>query len=197
MAERRLNRILTAIEQWINSLVWWREGEVKTKPYTTIESRSVEGAGIVLLVRRNPEQCPRDVGTVIWLPARASNPGAKDCHILIDHLEGMRRVHHHHTHQVTIAVASHWPDGEGFYAYENLYVGTADLQGQQVRRDLNIRKILSVLAHPLIHMPAPLINWDLQMDIAMKSCGLNAPKATGTVIARSLDGGGGVRVKLD
>lgn len=193
----RLNRILTSIAGWVNALVWWREGQVKQKPYETIYTHRVTGAGIMLLVRRDPERCPRDVGTLIWFPARANNPGAKDCHILIDHLEGMARNRQRHTHQITIAIASHWPDADGLYDYHPLFCATADLQGQQMRRDLNVRKILATLASPLATDDPGTINWELQLGIAMKTCGLYAPKPTGTVIARGVDQRGAIaRINL-
>lgn len=193
----RMNRILTAIADWINALVWWREGQVRQKPYETLHTHRVEGSGIMLLVKRDPDRCPRDVGSLIWLPARANNPGAKDCHIMIDHLEGMARNRKHHTHQITVAIASHWPDADGLYTYAPLFCATADLQGAQVRRDLNVRKILATLAAPLSTDSPGTINWELQLGIAMKSCGLSAPRATGTVTAIALDGTAIARINLD
>ncbi|MBD1871982.1 hypothetical protein H6F75_00660 [Nodosilinea sp. FACHB-131] len=192
-----LNRILTAIQQWIVSVGWYHEGEVKQKPYETIHTHRVEGKGIILLVKRNPDQCPRDVGTIIWLPVRGVGTDTQDCHICVDHLEGMARTKERHTHQVTIAAASHWPDRNGLFDYDTLYAATADLQGQQSRRDLNVRKVLTVLAQPLAYQSAIDVNWELQLGIAMKSAGLSAPKVHGTVVARSLDGGPGVRINLD
>jgi hypothetical protein len=194
----RFNRILTSIADWINALLWWREGEVHQKPYETLYTHRVEGRGIMLLVARDPTRCPRDVGSLIWLPARAYHPGAKDCHILIDHLDGMARNPHQHTHQITIAIASHWPDRDGLYTYDLLYCATADLQGQQLRRDMNVRKILTTLAHPLGTDEPDAVNWELQLIIAMKSCSLNCPRPRGTIAAVGVDNPGAIAtIRLD
>ncbi len=194
----KLNRILTAIAEWINSVVWWRKGEVKHKPYETLHTHRVEGAGIILLVRRNPETCPRDVGTIIWFSIRGSQPSqTMDCHICIDHLEGMARSRDRYTHQITISLADHWPDKDGLYNYEPLFSAMADLQGQSVRRDIHTRKILTILARPLAYQSPAEINWDLQLQIAMKSCGLTAPSPTGTVLAHGLSANTIARINLN
>jgi hypothetical protein len=170
----RVNRILAAIATWLNSLVWWRHGEVKHRPYTLIQSHRVENRGILLLVARDREMCPRDVGTIIFVPLRLrpdANP--KDLHIFIDHLDGMAGISNGHTHQVTVAAASHWPGPDGLYDLDPLFSVSADLQGLQPRRDLYVRCILHEMADILRHVaPGQLTaqNWQLQFDIARKAC---------------------------
>ncbi|MFH7241823.1 MAG: hypothetical protein ACHWZW_03130 [Spirulina sp.] len=77
-----------------------------------------------------------------------------------------------HTHQITIALASHWPDADGLYSYDVLFVATADLQGLQPRRDLNVKKILYGLAQPLTLRPSQQIDWAREAISAMATCGL-------------------------
>ncbi len=193
----RVNRILAAIATWINAVVWWHEGKTQEKPYETLYTQRVEGAGIAMLVRRNPDLCPRDVGTLMWMPTRANGP-VVDVHLLIDHLDGMARKPKHHTHQITVALASHWPDEDGLYELEPLFFATADLQGFQPRRDLHVRKVLATLVEPLtFNDPPRSINWKLQLDIAMKLCGLTAPKLSGSVIAYDVATGQPLRIHLD
>jgi len=191
----KLNRILASIAAWINTLVWWHEGEVAVRPYELIQQYRIEGAGILMVVRRNPDLCPRDTGSLIWLPLRSRNTNPPDIHILSDHLEGFARNRHRHTHQITVAIASHWPDEDGLFTYDPIYSATADLQGMQPRRDMHIRRILANLIQPIIHGDIPqTVNWELQLAIAMKDCGLNSPQIHGVIIAHGIDGDRDVRV---
>jgi hypothetical protein len=184
----RFNRILAALAEWINALVWWREGKARVKPYILLDQYRIEGAGILHFVKRNPDLCPRDVGTFIWLPLRSSTQTPPDIHICIDHLEGFSRKRKFHTHQITIAAASHWPDEDGLFEYEPIYSATADLQGMQSRRDLHVRRILANLIQPLTHGDNPYrTNWESQLHISMKDCGLDTPKIHGIVTAHGYD----------
>ncbi|PZU94445.1 MAG: hypothetical protein DCF32_22860 [Leptolyngbya sp.] len=165
----KLNRILVSIAAWLNSLAWWREGQTRIKPYEIIETSFLEERGVLMLVRRDERICPRDVGTIMWMPSRASHPNARDIHICIDSLDGMAR-RRGHTHQVSILSASHWPDKDGMYDYDPLFHTTADLQGQQPRPDLHVKCLLTELADVFRYPSPELINWSLQFDIARKVC---------------------------
>lgn len=126
---------------------------------------------MVYQVRRCPELCPRDVGTIYFVPMRTSGRAAgPDLHICIDHIEGMARRPRRHTHQISVLLASHWPDRDGRYCCEELFCTTADLQGTQMRRDLNINCILYQMMLVLKSAPPEDINWPLQVAIALKTC---------------------------
>jgi hypothetical protein len=167
----KLNRILAAIAEWINAVLWWREGHVQDPPFEEIQRWRVEGRGVFVYCRRNPEKYPRDVGTIMFWPLRSDSlQQPKDIHFCIDHLEGMAKTPQGHTHQVAILAASHFPDEDGNYDYQELFFTTADLQGLQPRRDLHIRCIVYWLADILRHAHPADVRWDIQFDIARKTC---------------------------
>lgn len=166
----RLNRILAAIAAWINSLVWWHEGSSTRQPYELLRSWRFEGRGMALLVRRDPLLCPRDVGTIIFEPLRTDPTYTpSDIHFCIDHLEGFARKPKNHTHQISILQASHWPDAEGLYAYDEIFCCSADLQGQQPRRDLYVQPILFAIVEILQNAAPQEVNWPMQIEIARKA----------------------------
>lgn len=166
----RLNRILAAIATWINALLWWREGEVSSPPFTLIRSQRFEGRGMIYYVRRSELLCPRDVGTAYFVPLRLDARALEDLHICIDHLEGMARSPRGHTHQVSVMRASHWPDRDGRYAYTEIYCTTADLQGLQMRRDIHVSCVLAQMVAILKSASPEEVNWPEQVAISIKTC---------------------------
>ncbi|NER80931.1 MAG: hypothetical protein F6K42_15450 [Leptolyngbya sp. SIO1D8] len=165
----RFDRILAGILAYINSLLWWRKAEIPAAPYTRLQEWRFERRGMLYLIQRSQELCPRDVGTFFFVPFRSGQNQQQDIHLCCDHLEGMAGVGNS-THRITIMRASHWPGPDGLYDAEELFQADYDLQGQQTRRDIYVRCILQRVAFQLEPLNAESIDWGWEIEQAKKEC---------------------------
>jgi len=204
----RIDRIFTDLLAWVNSIGWWREQQVKRRPYERLQTWRLAGRGMLHKVVRPAESCPRDCGTYIFEPFRhGKGIVLADIHLACDHLEGMtlpknavapRRM----THRITILRAAHFVGSDGRYDVEEIFSCDDDLQGQQLRRDIFVPCILHQLALS-IDGDRPL-DWLRLLDDAKKYCmrshythTISLPKdPTKTVMAWPIDGGAPVRINL-
>lgn len=206
----KFDRIFLDLLAWVNQLGWWREQKVKKRPYLRISTHRLSGIGLLHHVKRPDDLCPRDCGTFIFEPFRYDGKPVRDLHICIDHLEGMSVVGRSNsriraTHRVTVLAADHWMGEDGRYNADELFSVDDDLQGQSSRRDLHIRCILYQFAIGVAAAhDRPGFNYLSELDSSKRYCmkggyspSLGVPHATGVVVARSLDGGPSVRIRLD
>lgn len=206
----RFDRIFVDMLAWINQLGWYREQKVKKRPYEKLDKWHLTGLGILSRVARPEDLCPRDCGTYIFEPFRYGKNPVRDIHICVDHLEGMAVVGRSNkrirsTHRITVLAAEHWMGADGRYEADELFSVDDDLQGQSSRRDLHIRCILHQFALGVAAAhDRPDFDYLRELDSSKKVCmkssydpSLGVPHATGVVVARSLDGGPSVRIRLD
>lgn len=207
----RIDRIWVDILQWINQLVWWRDQKVERKPYEKLQTWRLAGLGLLHRVSRPQDLCPRDVGSYIFEPFRYGSANVRDLHILCDHLEGMKHPHAWDrtkicTHRITVLIADHWVGEDGRYEAEELFSLDDDFQGQSPRRDLHIPCILHQVALGVAAAYEILESFDflVEVDNAKRYCmrqdytyTLRLPKPSGYAIAKPVDGGKPVRVRLD
>ena len=204
----KVDRIFTDLLAWLNSIGWWREQQVKHRPYERLQTWRLAGRGMLHKVVRPPDVCPRDCGTYIFEPFRHGKKVAlTDIHLACDHLEGMaipkgveprRRM----THRITVLRAAHFVSSDGRYDIEEVFSYDDDLQGQQRRRDIFVPCILHQL--PLSIDGDREIDWLRTLDDAKKYCmktnythTISLPKdPTKAVMAWPIDGGDPVRINL-
>lgn len=162
------NRILSDILSWINSVIWYNEGANKVPPYIELDRWERKDCGMFRYVKASPNIRPKDVGTIIFYPKRDENSSVRDIHICIDILDNFKQRGTSHTHQISILEASHWPDRDGCYQYEELAVMFADLQGQQANPNVYVPNILRAIAE-ILHTADPHdVNWPMEVDNARK-----------------------------
>ena len=173
----KYDRILVSILEWINTFVWRnaQQGTKQSIAWIKLESRRLEGRGMLYRVVRPAEHCPRHVDAWIFQPFqyKQTREQVRDLHLYFDHLEGMAGSRQAQvTHRVTVAIASHWPGPDGYYEAEPLFCADFDFQGRSRRRDINVICIARQVAHSLAAYGPNLaeINWAVVVANAAALC---------------------------
>ncbi len=165
----KVDRIVSDLLGYVNRCNWWRERQVKQRPYRILQTWRLAGRGLLHRVQRPRSLCPRHVDAYIFEPYRQEG-GVRDIHITCDHLEGMKaplrgRGKVRGTHRLTILVSDHWINDDGRYNAEQIYSLDDDWQGNQPERDAYAIAILYQVAMAFYQ---DATDWTWEVDTAKR-----------------------------
>lgn len=170
----RFDRVVNDIVEWIRRTLWYKNGEIKVKPFEVIETRRGKDHEIRKVLR----DTPRAIATYIFVPYRYDRPKAvlRDIHLCCDHLgvlEGDQGAGRRHTtrvptHRVSVFSASHSLQKDGGYDLKELFSADYDFQGLSQFRDRQANAIMAKIANLCKERYLADINWRFEVESAAK-----------------------------